>query len=88
MWRQKSTGCDGHLPPQLAGPEGAADAVRHAHEQNGEANVLGGDQGRRLLHNKRAAQRRCKQAHNAGGQRSRRRRQERLPCVELLHRVV
>ena len=65
-----------------------ADAVHHAHEQNGEANVLGGDQGRRLLHYKRAAQCHCEQAHNADGQRSRRGREERLPRVELLHRVV
>ena len=65
-----------------------ANTMHHAHKQNREANVLGGDQRWQLLHNKHAAQRRCEQAHNAGGQRSRRRREERLPCVELLHRVV
>ena len=47
----RSSGCNGHLPPKLAGPEGPPDTVRHADEQNGEANVLGGDQGRQLLHN-------------------------------------
>ena len=64
------------------------DAVRHAHQENVEANVLGGDQGRRVLHHKRAAQRRCHQAHNASGQRSREGREERLPSMELLHHVV
>ena len=62
--------------------------MHHAHEQNREANVLGGDQGQRILHNKWAAQRRCEQAHNVGGQWSRQQREERLPRVELLHCVV
>ena len=49
---------------------------------------MGRDQGRRVLNYKRAAQRRCQQAHNAGGQQSRGGREQQLPSIELLHRAV